>query len=92
MNNARRKAIDTIIAKLEGSKTELETLREEIEMLKDEEQDYYDGMPESIQGGDKGAAAEGAVTEFDNAIDAIGGMIDEIENVTSPLESARDGA
>jgi len=46
MNKARREAIDVAIAKIEEGKAELE-------MLMEEEQDYFDNMPESLQSSEK---------------------------------------
>lgn len=71
MNKARRTQIEALAAKLEELKGDLEILR-------DEEQDYYDNMPESLQGGEKGDAAQQAVDELESAIssmdDALGNM------------------
>jgi hypothetical protein len=72
MNAARRKALDTLLASFEGLKSELETLR-------DEEQDYYDNMPESFQSGDKGQAAETAVSALDDAINSADEVVGYIE-------------
>lgn len=55
MNKTRRKAIQDVIARLE-------TLRDEVESLLNEEQDYYDNMPEAFQNGDKGLAASDAIS------------------------------
>lgn len=51
MNKTRRKAIDDVVAKLQE-------LRDEVESLRDEEQDYYDNMPESFQNGEKGGGRD----------------------------------
>lgn len=42
-----------------------------IEDLRDEEQDYYDNMPESLQGGDKGSTAEAAIEALTTASDSL---------------------
>ncbi len=71
MNKARRKAIREIAAKLE-------TLRDEVESLLNEEQDYYDNMPESFQNGDKGQAAENAISYMESASGYIDNAIEEL--------------
>lgn len=71
MNKARRKAIQDVIAKLE-------TLRDEVESLLNEEQDYYDNMPESFQNGDKGSAASDAISYMESASGYIGNAIEEL--------------
>lgn len=71
MNKARRKAIQDVIAKLE-------TLRDEVEALLNEEQDYYDNMPESFQNGDKGSAASDAISYMESASGYIDNAIEEL--------------
>ena len=71
MNKAGRKAIQDVIAKLE-------TLRDEVESLLNEEQDYYDNMPESFQNGDKGSAASDAISYMESASGYIDNAIEEL--------------
>lgn len=68
MNKARRKRLDEGLAKLAEAKAIFEECR-------DEEQEYFDNMPESMQGGDKGTTAETVVGHLENAIESC----DEIE-------------
>lgn len=73
VNKARRKEIDSVIGALEKAK-------EQLEVIRDDEQDYFDNMPESFQYAEKGEAAEEAISNLDYAID----QIDEvIENAAS---------
>lgn len=73
VNKARRKEIDSVIEALEKAK-------EQLEVIRDDEQDYFDNMPESFQYAEKGEAAEEAISNLDYAID----QIDEvIENAAS---------
>jgi hypothetical protein len=77
----------------------LADIKTQAEDCRDEEQEYYDNMPESIQSGDKGDNAQSAVSAMETAIDAldtIDGMDDEeragdIESLTDKLGEARDG-
>jgi predicted RNase H-like nuclease (RuvC/YqgF family) len=71
MNNTQRKEIEKVTALLEQ-------LQETIERLKDEEEHYYDNMPESFQSGDKGTKAE-------EAIDNLGAAYNLIEDAISYL-------
>ena len=73
MNKHRRKAIDEIISKLES-------LKEEIEFIREEEQEYIDNMPESLQGSEKASAAEASVGDLDYAETAILDCIEQLEN------------
>lgn len=71
MNRKRRMSL------MEIAKT-LEDLRVAIEELKDEEQEYYDNMPESMQYGERGERAEAAVSSLEDAYDSIDNAIDSI--------------
>lgn len=64
MNANRRKSIEKILSQIEDLKTELES-------LKDEEREYYDNMPESLQGGERGQDAQRYVDELDNALNSL---------------------
>lgn len=61
MNKDRRKQIDEAVQELEHIKSVFENIR-------DEEQDYYDNMPESFRNGEKGQNVEQAVTYLDDVI------------------------
>lgn len=64
MNAQRRKALATIVATLEAVATDLESLR-------DDEQDYYDSMPEGLQGSERGEMAEASYEAMNEALDTI---------------------
>lgn len=67
--------------KIENIKEQLESLKAEIETIETEEQEYFDNMPESLQGGEKGQNAE-------IAIDALAGAVGYIDDAISNLEEA----
>lgn len=71
MNAARRAALSAIAEKLESIKTDLEYLTEQ-------EQEYYDNMPESFQSGEKGDKAQAAIDELESASSSLGEAIDYI--------------
>lgn len=78
MNNARRKAIAAIVADIEKLRASADAIAEAIEAVRDEESDYLDNMPESLQNGDKGERAQSAIDALDEALSAIQGLeIDE---------------
>ena len=90
MNNQRRNRINEVIAQLEEAKSI-------IEECKDEEQEYYDNMPESFQQSDKGTTAENNVSELesseysiDNAIDDLQGIIEKIDDAISSAENGQE--
>lgn len=76
MNAARRKSL----AELAGKITDLVS---EVETFRDEEQEYYDNMPENMQGGDKGQAAESAVAALDEASNSLNEAVSQIEEAST---------
>ena len=88
MNAERRKAIAAIIANLEELQGMRDNIKEQIEALRDEEQEYFDNMPESFQGGDKGERATAAIDAMQEAYDALDGF--DFDEVTGPLETATE--
>lgn len=73
MNNTRRKAIQAIMNKLEE-------IMEEIECIKDEEQEAFDNLPESIQTSERGEAMESAVYNLDEAWENAQLVLDALES------------
>lgn len=76
MNNTRRKNLRELIEKTEG-------IKQGIEELRTEEEEYYNNMPEAFQDGEKGDRAQTVIEYLDEAITAAG---DVIENLTSAAE------
>lgn len=77
MNNARRKEINRVVGTLQEALAELESLR-------DEEQDYFDNMPENLQGSERGSAAEQAAS---NLSEACSGIEEAISSAESSMEA-----
>lgn len=73
MNKERRKRIEELSSKLSECKDEAEAIMEE-------EQEFFDNMPENMQGGEKGETAQSAIDALqeasDNADAAIGNLND----------------
>src|SRR3546814_19074919 len=67
----RRKQLEEARAILESAQERLDEAKQLLEAIRDDEQDYYDNMPESFQGGDKGCAAEAAIDQLSTAIDDL---------------------
>ena len=74
MNKARRKRIQELKDKLLDMITEIEEIR-------DEEQEAYDSLPESLQDGDKG-------TKMSEAVDNLESAYSSLEEVAESLEEA----
>lgn len=69
MNKARRKRISDAIEKLEKIMAEFEDIR-------DDEQDCFDNLPESLQYSERGETMEEAIDVLDTVLDNINDAID----------------
>jgi len=90
MNKARRKAISKILSEIEGLdiNDKFEDLRSELETIKDEEEEAYNNLPESMQNGDKGEAMQAAIDSLDNAIQALSDIDEALTTLTGSLDEA----
>lgn len=73
MNNSRRKQLRDISEKLSG-------LLGELEILRDEEQEYYDNMPESLTESERGQKSYEAISNLDDAYGSLEESINSIDN------------
>ena len=74
MNKKRRQEIKKNIESLEAIKNNLENI------LADEE-DYFDNMPENLQGSIRGEDSENAIDVLNDTIDTISECIDDLNNI-----------
>lgn len=88
MNKTRRKAIAAQAALIDHILGQLADIRGELETLRDEEQEAYDNMPESLQAGERGDHSQGAISYLESAIS----YIEDFEGcgVDSELSSAAE--
>ena len=73
MNKLRRKSLQEIFDKLSD-------FREEIESIKDEEDESRENMPENLQGSERYEQSETASYNMDEAIEYISSACDSIES------------
>ena len=76
MNRPRR-------AQLAAISTRLDTLKYDLESVRDDEQSAFNEMPESLQGGERGQKCEDAVSYLEDAINSL-------EEILSSIESASE--
>lgn len=89
MNKQRRKQIDQIITRLQDELAPLiDSIREEIETIRDEEQEYYDNMPESLQSGDKGDVAQSAIEALEEGVNTLEEI--DIDSIITSLNTAQE--
>lgn len=99
MNKQRRKRIENVIRKIELVKTEinnsseyLQNIKKELEDILYEEENYFDNMPENLQGSMRGEAAEEAIDYLTEAIDSIDDALNktDLDDMNDSLDEAID--
>ena len=76
MNKVRRGQLRTLSANISrietiGDKKELDYYISTLEGIKREEEDYFDNMPENLQGSMRGCESEEAIDKMGQALDAL---------------------
>ena len=77
MNKARRAELEKIVERIADLRVMADEIKTDLEAIRDEEQDYFDNMPESLQGGEKGENAQTEIDAMEEAINAL----EEIDSV-----------
>ena len=72
MNKVRRKELQNLFDIISAAQEQLEALR-------DEEDDYKENIPENLQGSERYEIAEAAVDALDSALDSLQDALDSIE-------------
>ena len=87
MNKDRRKAIAALSDELQKALDLLDADR--VTEIRDEEQEYYDNMPESLQGGEKGEAAQSTIEHLDRAVEKVSEALDALTEAVEALGEAQ---
>lgn len=74
MNKERRKRLSKLLEAMAAAEEELSAIIEE-------EQAAFDNMPESIQGGEQGAAMEEGIGKLEDCLDSIQDIQAQMEEV-----------
>lgn len=97
MNKGRRKqiaaALETIgglIGTMEQASSDIDGLESEIELIRDDESEYHENLPENMKDGDKGSTAEEALSNLDDAVSEITNAKDRFEGILEKLGEAKD--
>lgn len=75
MNAERRKRIAKLV---EG----LESIQQEIEYIRDEEQEYMENIPENLQGSERYETAEEAVGLLDDVINNVADAVSTLSDIS----------
>lgn len=76
MNDARRKQIEAIKARMTTLLEEAALLLSDVEVIRDEEQDYRDAMPDSLAEGERGQKADTAIEALDEVVEGLQALIE----------------
>ena len=74
MNKQRRQKIRDV-------KKEIENCKENLQKILDEEQDYFDNIPENLQGSMRGSDSEDAIDTMENCIEDLENIIKELTEI-----------
>lgn len=74
MNKLRRHKIRDV-------RKEIENCKENLQKILDEEQDYFDNMPENLQGSMRGSDSENAIDIMENCIEDLENIIKELTEI-----------
>ncbi len=88
MNKERRKAIEALKDQIRALATAAAGVASEVEALRDEEQDYFDNIPESLQSGDRGQASEAAISSLEYALSSLEDIETAAEGAIQSLDDA----
>ena len=74
MNKERKRKIKDI-------RNELSDLQCRLSSLRDDEEEYYDNIPENLQGSERAEESEEYVRLLDEIVDHIGDIIDDLMEI-----------
>ena len=67
--------------KIRDVRKEIESCKENLQKVLDEEQDYFDNMPENLQGSMRGSDSEDAIDTMENCIEDLENIIKELTEI-----------
>ena len=74
MNKSRRQRIRDV-------RKEIESCKESLQAILDEEQEYFDNMPENLQGSMRGSDSEDAIDTMESCIEDLENIINELTEI-----------
>lgn len=76
MNNLRRKEIEKIRIKINNILEAAEKIKEEVEVIRDEEQEYLNNIPFYLAQGEKAVQAKATIQALEEIIEELDGFND----------------
>lgn len=88
MNNTRRKAVRYALAQLEEVRSMMETVRDLVDNIVQEEDEAFLNIPESLQGTDRYEKSASALDELNFAFEILDEACSSLEDCATSLETA----
>jgi Tfp pilus assembly protein PilE len=88
MNRDRRKEIQRVIVAIQDIAMQIASVSDQIDMIKGEEEEYRDGIPENMQSSERYYRAEAAAEALSSAYDDLESF--DVETVISSLQEAME--
>lgn len=67
--------------KIRDVRKEIENCKDNLQKILDEEQDYFDNMPENLQGSVRGSDSEDAIGTMESCIEDLENIINELTEI-----------
>ena len=74
MNKTRRRELNALL-------NDIESVQVELKLILDEEESYYDNMPENLQCSRRGQDSEEAINQIDDAINSLDDAMNSIKRI-----------
>lgn len=87
MNNERRKRLADIVTQLQALPP-IDEIKSDLEGIRDDEQEAYDNLPESLQNGERGEQMQAAISAMEEVIDALDGF--STDELVGHIETASE--
>ena len=89
MNRIRRKSLRTTLGQMDELSTVLETVKEALQDVLNEEQEAYDNLPEGLQESDRGQQMQEYIDALEGVVDSLGEL--DIEDLYGTIEEIAEG-
>ena len=89
MNRIRRKSLRTILGQMDELSTVLETVKEALQDVLNEEQEAYDNLPEGLQESARGQQMQEYIDALEGVVDSLGEL--DIEDLYGTIEEIAEG-
>ena len=88
MNRERRKEIAELITSVDGLAEELESVISTLQATRDDENSYYEEIPENLKESERAQASSEAIDCLEEAIDALEDALDGLQDASGDMGSA----